>query len=319
MSASLTALDAYSEAVVGAVARVAPSVVNVESEAPRREMASRGARRAAGGRGSGFVFTPDGFLMTNSHVVQGARRLVVALQDGRRLRADLVGDDPDTDLAVLRASGPGLAAAVLGDSRALRVGQAVLAIGSPYGFDCTVTSGIVSALGRSLRARTGRLMDGVIQTDAPLNPGNSGGPLVTTRGEVVGINTATILPAQGLCFAIPIHVAAFVAGRLIRDGRVHRGVVGIGGQTVPVPRPIARNAGIDVENGVRVLSVEPGSPAETAGVQEDDVIVAFAGKPVTGVDDLQRILADGPVGVAAEIGVLRGVHHTVLRVVPRAA
>jgi len=302
-------LDAYSQAVVRAVEVASPSVVKIDVA----------GGPATGGSGSGFVFTPDGLVLTNSHVVHDAARLEVHLGDGRRLPAALVGEDPDTDLAVIRVSAGDLEPAALGDSDALRPGQLVVALGNPYGFQCTVTAGVVSALGRALRARTGRLMDGLIQTDAALNPGNSGGPLVDTQGRVVGVNTATILPAQGLCFAIPIHVAAFVAGRLIKDGRVHRGVVGIGGQTVPVPRPVARSAGIDVVSGVRVLSVEPGSPAEAAGLQEDDVIVAFAGQPVASVDDLQRILADGPIGVAVEIAVLRGAHHQVLRVVPRAA
>jgi S1-C subfamily serine protease len=297
-------LDAYSEAVVRTAEAVAPAVVRIE---------------AGRGGGSGVVLTPDGFILTNSHVVEGADRIDVRLLDGRSLRADVVGRDGDTDLAVIRvdaSSGSPLSAATLGDSRAVRVGQIAVAIGNPYGFDHSVTAGVVSALGRSLRARSGRLMDDVIQTDAALNPGNSGGPLVTTRGDVIGINTAVILPAQGLCFAIASNTARFVAARLIRDGRVRRSYIGVGGQSVPVPRALARANQIAAASGVLVVSVEPDSPAARAGLRDGDVLLAFAGEAVAGVDDLHRKLTDGRIGQPAKITILRGRDRRELTVIP---
>jgi S1-C subfamily serine protease len=296
-------LDAYSRAVVQAVETVGPSVVRVE--------------RKRGG-GSGVVFTPDGLVLTNNHVVEGAERLDVLLPDGRSLRADLVGRDADTDLAVIRidaSSGP-LPWATLGDSRAVRVGQVAIAIGNPYGFHHSVTTGVVSALGRSLRARSGRMMDDIIQTDAALNPGNSGGPLVTTRGEVIGINTAVILPAQGLCFAIASGTARFIAARLIRDGRIRRSYIGVGGQNVPVPRAMARANQIAAASGVLVESVEPRSPAEAAGLQEGDVIIAFGGEAVGGIDQLVRRLTEDRIGRPAPVTFLRRGHRRQLTVVP---
>ena len=297
-------LDAYSRAVVRAVETVGPSVVRLELKR---------------GGGSGVVFTPDGLVLTNNHVVDGADRLNVLLPDGRSLRADLVGRDADTDLAVVRIdafSGPPLAWATLGDSSAIRVGQVAIAIGNPYGFHHSVTTGVVSALGRSLRARSGRMMDDIIQTDAALNPGNSGGPLVTTRGEVIGINTAVILPAQGLCFAIASNTARFIAARLIRDGRIRRSFIGVGGQNVPVPRAIARVNQVATASGVLVESVEPKSPAETAGLREGDVIIAFGGEAVTGIDQLVRRLTDDRIGQPALVTVLRRGHRRQLTVVP---
>jgi S1-C subfamily serine protease len=302
-------LDAYSHAVTRAVDAVAPAVVNVE--------VGRAGRRGSGGAGSGFVFTPDGFTLTNSHVVQGASRVEVRLSDGYALPADVVGDDPDTDLAVLRFAAPGLVPVRMGDSRSLRPGQLVVAIGNPYGFQCSVTTGVVSALGRSLRSQSGRLMDDLVQTDAALNPGNSGGPLVSSRGDVVGVNTAVIRPAQGICFAIPIHTAQFVAGRLIKDGRIRRAWLGIGGQTVPLSRNRVRFHRLPVEGGVLVLSVEKGGPAAAARLAEGDVIVALAGEPVAGIDDLHRRLTHGPIGVRVPLTVLRRTEKLEIDIVPR--
>ena len=296
-------LDAYSAAVVDTVEAVAPSVVKIELE--------RGA-------GSGVVFTPDGLILTNDHVVARPGAIRVQLTDGRVLRADVVGRDAHTDLAVIRidpSSAP-LTYAQFGDSRAVRVGQVAVAIGNPYGFHHTVTTGVVSALGRSLRARSGRLMDDIIQTDAALNPGNSGGPLVTTRGEVIGINTAMISAAQGLCFAIASNTARFVASRLIRDGRIRRAFLGVAGQSVPVPRAQARANQLIATSGVLVESVEPNSPAETGGLRAGDVILAFSTEAITGVDDLLRQLTDDRIGQAIAVTILRLGHRRQVTVVP---
>jgi len=306
-------LDAYSQAVVSAVESLSPSVVNIEVEVRAR---SGRSGRSGSGSGSGFIFTPDGLILTNSHVVGAASRIEVTLTDGQRYRADLVGDDPDTDLAVVRIVATDLPAARLGDSKALRPGQIVIAIGSPFGFQTTVTAGVVSALGRSMRSGTGRLMDDLIQTDAALNPGNSGGPLVNARGEVVGVNTAVIMPAQGLCFAIPIDTAKWVAGRLIQSGRIRRGFLGVGGQNVPVPRRVARLEGLPEGRGVLVLAVEPGSPAERAGVRERDIIVALDDHPVAGVDDLHRVLTEDRIGVRSRLKVLRELEPRTLEITP---
>jgi S1-C subfamily serine protease len=303
-------LDAYSAAVVGAVERIAPSVVRLEVGHER----GRGPRGESSG--SGFVFTPDGFVLTNSHVVHGARRITAVLADGRRTPATLVGDDPDTDLAVVRIAAEGLRPAVLGRSSTLRVGQLAIAIGSPYGFHATVTTGVVSALGRSLRAQSGRLIDDVLQTDASLNPGNSGGPLVNSLGEVVGVNTAMILPAQGICFAIAIDLARFVAGSLIHDGRITRAYLGVAGQNARLRRHLVRRHGLAHETGVLVLSVEPSSPAERAGLREGDVLVSFAGEAIATVDDLHRVLSGPRVGQAAPLVVLRNSERLVIEVSP---
>ncbi len=298
-------LDSYSEAVIHAVEAVGPAVVKIE---------------AAKSGGSGVVFTPDGFALTNSHVVERAGSLRVVMADGRSLRADVVGEDGDTDLAVVRVTdqnGALLPWARLGDSQTVRVGQIAIAIGNPCGFHHSVTAGVVSALGRSLRARSGRLMDDVIQTDASLNPGNSGGPLVTTRGEVIGINTAMILPAQGLSFAIASNTARFVAARLMRDGRIRRSYVGLGGQNVAVPRALARANRIAVSSGVRVVSVESDSPAAAAGAREGDIVIAFGGDAVQGIDDLLRLLTDLRIGVPTPLTILRRSQRRQLTIVPR--
>jgi S1-C subfamily serine protease len=294
-------LDAYSQAIVRAVEHVGPAVVRVE--APR-------------GGGSGVVFTPDGFILTNSHVVEKSRDVRVTLSDGRSLAADRIGQDADTDLAVLRIDGASLPWARLGDSKRVRVGQVAVAIGNPFGFHHSVTSGVVSALGRSLRARSGRLMDDIIQTDASLNPGNSGGPLVTTTGDVIGINTAMIHQAQGICFAIASNTVRFVASTLMRDGRIRRSYIGVGGQQTPIPRALARTNQIAVASGVLIASIEAGSPAAAAGLRTGDVIVAFAGTSVTGVDDLHLLLTAERIGAESPIVVLRRGQRTALAVRP---
>ena len=299
-------LDAYSAAVIHAVEQVGPAVVRVEG------------RR---GGGSGVVFTPDGFILTNSHVVgnpanAGPHTTTITLPDGRSMAADVIGSDVDTDLAVLRIDGSRLPWARLGDSKAVRVGQVAVAIGNPYGFDHSVTSGVVSALGRSLRARSGRLMDDIIQTDASLNPGNSGGPLVTTAGDVIGINTAMILPAQGICFAIASNTVRFVASRLMRDGRIRRSHIGIAGQQTAVPRALARANQMAVTSGVLVASVEDNSPAARAGLTTGDVVLSFAGSVVSGIDDLHRLLTAERIGTPAPVIVLRRGERRQLTIVP---
>ena len=298
-------LDAYSTAVTEAVDAVGPAVVKID---------------AGRGSGSGVLFTPDGLILTNCHVVDRARAMSIVMADGSVAAGEPIGVDADTDLAVVRidaSNGSPLPWATLGDSRAVRVGQIAIAIGNPYGFHHSVTAGVVSALGRSLRSRSGRLMDDVIQTDASLNPGNSGGPLVTTRGVVIGINTAMILPAQGLCFAIASNTARYVAARLIRDGRIRRSYIGVAGQTTPVPRAVARANHLAVTAGVLVVSMEPDSPATVAGLHDGDVVLAFGDEPVTGVDDLHRLLTDQRIGVPASMTILRRGQRRQLTIVPR--
>jgi S1-C subfamily serine protease len=311
-------LDAYSVAVIEAAERISPSVVNIEVQHKPVGAGRAGSRgsNSLRGSGSGFIFTPDGFILTNSHVVHRAERIDVALSDGRRYPARSVGDDPDTDLAVIRIDAPNLAAAQLGDSNSIRVGQLAVAVGNPYGFQCTVTAGVVSAMGRSLRSNSVRLIDNVIQTDAALNPGNSGGPLVSSRGEVIGVNTAIILPAQGICFAIAVNTAKFVAGRLIRDGRVRRSFLGVGGQNVTIPRPLARQLNIATASGVLVLSAEKDSPAQKAGLIEGDVIIAMDGEAIRGVDDLHMHLTDARIDVQSELTILRRSAKLTVAVVP---
>jgi S1-C subfamily serine protease len=302
-------LDAYSSAVTGVVAQVAPAVAHVRVE--------RGARDRGTRAGSGFIITPDGYMVTNSHVAGGASALEVTLPDGRVAAAELVGDDPDSDLAVIKIGAAGLPYVRLADSSKLRVGQIAVAIGSPYGFQHTVTAGIVSALGRSMRGQTGRLLDNIIQTDAPLNPGNSGGPLVDSTGGVIGVNTAMILPAQGICFAIASNTAERVAIALIREGRVRRAYVGVGGLDTPIGRRMVRHFALAHESGIRVSTVEKSSPAAAAGVREGDIIVSFGDAAVTSVDELHRLLTDARIGEPVDIAVLRRDRHLTLRITPR--
>lgn len=300
------ALDAYSRAVISAAEKVSPSVVNIDVQVrDGRRAALPDFPQEARASGSGFLFTPDGFILTNSHVVHDADRIHVTLSDGRHYEAQLMGDDPDSDLAVIRIHAPNLSAARLGDSQSVRVGQLVVAIGNPYGFQYSVTAGVVSALGRSLRAGSGRLIDNVIQTDAALNPGNSGGPLVNSRGEVIGVNTAVIMPAQGICFAIAVNTAKFVAAGLIKDGKITRSYIGVGGQDVPIHRRIVRFFNLPVERGVMVVSVENNSPAKKAGLMRGDVIVDFGGQPVASIDELHKLLTREKVGVRVPLTVIR--------------
>jgi S1-C subfamily serine protease len=294
-------LDAYSRTIIAATEHVAPAVVRIEP----RGSDERAPSRNAGGSGSGFIFTPDGFVITNSHVVNRAEALTVSLPDGRALRADVVGADEDTDLAVLRVNATAVPFASLGDSDAVRVGQIAIAIGNPFGLDHSVTSGIVSAVGRSLRARSGRLMENIIQTDAALNPGNSGGPLVTSRGVAIGVNTAMIASAQGLCFAIASNTVQFVVSRLIRDGRVRRSFIGLSGQKAPVPRRLAVRHGLATTSGILVLAVDPHTPAAAAGFAAGDLLIAFGGRAVETVDDLHRLLTEERIGVPSPVTYLR--------------
>lgn len=311
-------LDAYSAAVTTAAEKVNPSVVNIEvTQSLDHAMASRSRGPAQRrGSGSGFVFTPDGFILTNSHVVHQASELGVTLSDGRRFPAQLIGEDPDTDLAVIRINAYGLAPAELGDSKSIRVGQLAIAIGNPYGFQCTVTAGVISALGRSLRSQSGRLIDDVVQTDAALNPGNSGGPLVNSRGQVIGVNTAVILPAQGLCFATAINTAKFVAGLLIRNGKIRRGQIGVAGQNVVLPRRLVREHELGFASGVLVISLEPAGPASRAGLREGDVIVAYGDRLIASIDDLHKLLTEEQLGRSVELAVLRSGKKLKIDVVP---
>jgi len=306
-------LDAYSRTVVSAVARVAPAVVNIDV---KQRVNARGGERELSGNGSGFVITPDGFILTNSHVVHDASAITVNLSDGREYPARLTGDDPDTDLAVIRIDASQLAHVRLADSENLRVGQLVIAIGNPLGFEASVTAGVVSALGRSMHAQSGRLIDNIIQTDAALNPGNSGGPLVNSAGEVVGVNTAMIRPAQGICFAIGSNTAKFVAGWLIKDGEIRRSYIGVAGQNVPIHRRIVRFYGLPLETAVLVVSVEKNSPAERAGLGDGDLIVAFNGQSIGSVHHLHKILVGDQIGVSASLTIIRHTEKLELPILP---
>ncbi len=311
-------LDAYSQAVINVVEKVSPAVVNIDVQ---RQL--KGLRRnnqtfsqEVRGNGSGFIFTPDGYILTNSHVVHDASKIEVTLCDGRNYAAQMIGDDPDTDLAVIRIHAPNLVAARLGDSQSLRAGQLAIAIGNPYGFQTTVTTGVVSALGRSFRAKSGRLIDNMIQTDAALNPGNSGGPLVTSHGEVIGINTAVIMSAQGICFAVPINTAKMILMPLIKDGKVRRGYIGVGGQNVPLPRRVVLFHELSVESGVLIISIEHNSPAQKAKLQEGDVIVGLNNQPIASIDDLHKVLTHEQVGMRSPLTIIRRTEKLVLDIVP---
>jgi S1-C subfamily serine protease len=310
-------LDAYSRAVVHAVEAVAPAVVRIDvrKQLRRRARDGRPLKGEAGAHGSGFVFTPDGFVLTNSHVIHDADNIHVEIPDGRTVAATLVGEDPDTDVAVLRLAANDLKYAVLGESSSLRVGQLAIAIGNPLGFQSTVTAGVISALGRSFRATTGRLIDDVLQTDAALNPGSSGGPLVNSGGEVIGVNTAVILPAQGICFAVGISTVKVVASMLMTEGRIRRAQLGIGGQNIALEPAAARALGMP-GGGVLVLSIEAGSPASRAGVQPGDVVITLDNEPISGIDDLHRVLTHARIGVTIELVVLRERERVTLWITP---
>lgn len=304
-------LDAYSRAVTKAAASVSPAVVKINTSLSR----NRGRRRN-GGSGSGLIFTTDGLIVTNSHVVHRGEKFEITLSDGREYRARLIGEDPATDLAVLRIDAPDLTAVAVDEHQPLQVGQLAIAIGNPYGFQCTVTAGVVSALGRSLRSQSGRLIDNVIQTDAALNPGNSGGPLVNSNGEIIGINTAVILPAQGICFAIAASTVQFVISQILKNGKVTRSYLGIAGQNVRLHRRMSRKHQLGAESGILVSAVEDQGPAYRAGLQEGDVLVAFEGKLLTGIDDLHRLLSSDMAGKAVALTLLRKGEKLSVQIVP---
>jgi len=306
-------LDEYSRAVVSAVERVAPAVVNIGIKQQRN---SQRGPREVDGSGSGFTITPDGFILTNSHVVHSATQITVNLSDGRDYRAQLIGDDPETDLAVIRIDAPQLVHVRLADSESLRVGQIAIAIGNPLGFQASVTAGVISALGRSMYSQSGRLIDNIIQTDAALNPGNSGGPLVNSAGEVIGVNTAMIRPAQGICFAIASNTARLVAGWLIRDGRIRRSYIGVAGQNVPLHRRVIRFYNLRLETGVLVVSVEKDSPARSAGLREGDIIVGFNERPIATIHDLHKMLVSEQIGIPAKLVIIRHTEKLELSILP---
>src|SRR5215472_3323214 len=304
-------LDEYSRAVVSAVERVAPAVVNIEIQQQNKNQS-----RDVSGSGSGFVIAPDGFILTNSHVIHTATRILVNLSDGRDYPAQLIGDDPETDLAVIRVDASQLVHVRLADSESLRVGQVAIAIGNPFGFQASVTAGVISALGRSMYSQSGRLIDNIIQTDAALNPGNSGGPLVNSAGEVIGVNTAMIRPAQGICFAIASNTAKLVAGWLIRDGRIRRSYIGVAGQNVPLHRRIIRFYDLPLETGVLVVFVEKDSPAKHAGLRDGDIIVAFNERPIGTIHGLHKMLVGEQIGVPAKLLVIRHTEKLELSILP---
>lgn len=312
-------LDAYSKSVINVVEKVGPAVVNIEVRKQLPEhLAKRAPHGQAGGSGSGFIFTPDGFTLTNSHVVHGADQISVTLADGQHFPATLIGDDPDTDLAVIRVeANENLPHVELGDSDEIRVGQIAIAIGNPYGFQATVTAGVISALARSFRSGSGRLIDNVIQTDAALNPGNSGGPLLNSHGEVIGVNTAIIAAAQGICFAVPVNTARYVAGRLIKDGKITRSYIGLGGQNVQLHRRVVRYFHLPIETGVMALEIDPNGPAALAGVQQHDIILRFGEHDTPSIDHLHRLLTEQTIDGTTDLTVLRKTEKLDMKVTPR--
>ncbi|HLW49136.1 MAG TPA: trypsin-like peptidase domain-containing protein [bacterium] len=305
-AADLEALDAYSRTVVGVVERVGPTVVSLVTSREAPERLKRRGLPAMRGAGSGVVIAPDGFILTNSHVARGAEQIEARFADGRTLPAQVVGNDPHSDLAVLRVPDGSLTSAEFGDSGRLRVGQLVVALGNPLGFQATVTAGVISALGRTLRAENGRLIDNVIQTDAPLNPGNSGGPLVDSRGALIGINTAVIAGSQGLCFAIPVNTAAWVAAQLMREGRVRRAYLGVAAQTITLDRRVAVHHRLEALSAVRITEVHPGTAAEQAGLRPGDVIVHAGDRAIRTLDDFLLVLGGHTPGTPIEIRFIRG-------------
>ncbi len=311
-------LDAYSHAVVRVVETVSPAVVNIDVKRriPGYRPSFPPISREIQGNGSGFIFTPDGYILTNSHVVEGASQIQVTLADGRNYAASLVGDDPDMDVAIIRIHAENLTVARLGDSQAVKVGQLAIAIGHPYGFQTTVTTGVISAVGRSFRSASGKLIDNIIQTDAALNPGNSGGPLVTSTGEVIGINTAVAIAAQGICFAIPINSAKNIIPALMRHGKTQRAYIGIGGQNVQVSRRIMLFNELVSDAGIFIMYVEPKSPAANAGLREGDVIVGFNRKPVRNMDELQKMLTPDKIGVRSQLTILRNQQKFTTDIIP---
>lgn len=314
-------LDAYSKAVVGASEKVRNSVVHLEVKKKSSGNQSRNRYRRRGfrpnsGSGSGFVISPEGFIVTNSHVVNQAEAIKVNLSDGRQYDAELVGQDASTDVAVIRIHAEGLEAVTFGDSGKIKVGQLAIAIGSPFGYEYTVTAGVISALGRSLRSGTGRLIDNVIQTDAALNPGNSGGPLLNSQGQVIGINTAVILPAQGLCFAVASNTAEYVVGKLMTEGRVRRGYMGIAGQTYPIPNRLINRHQLDIQQGVLIKQIEADAPAYNREIQVNDVIIKFGDSLVSSIDDLHRLLTENTIGERIDLLVIREEKLVTIRVVP---
>ncbi|WP_026734665.1 S1C family serine protease [Fischerella sp. PCC 9605] len=311
-------LDAYSQAVINVVEKVSPTVVNIDVQRflTGRSRNYQPLTQEVRGNGSGFIFTQDGYILTNSHVVHDASKIQVTLSDGRSYDAEMIGDDPDTDLAVIRIHAPNLIAARLGDSQSLRVGQLAIAIGHPYGFQTTVTTGVISALGRSFQSRSGKLIENIIQTDAALNPGNSGGPLVTSHAEVIGINTAIVMAAQGICFAVPINTAKMVIPALMRYGQIRRGYIGIGGQNVHISRRLMLSHELAVDTGIFVMYVEANSPAAKAGLQEGDVIVGFNNRPLRSIEDLQKLLTPESIGVRSQLTILRKNRKLVVGIVP---
>lgn len=316
--AGMETLDAYSRAVVSASETVTPSVVKIDVRKARDDGGRNKRPEPDGGSGSGMIFTPDGLILTNSHVIHGSKHIEVTLLDGRQYQAYAIADDRSTDIGLIRIDAPDLSVARFGDSQGLRVGQLVIAVGNPFGFQCTVTAGVISALGRSLRSQSGQLMDNIIQTDAALNPGNSGGPLVNARGEVVGVNTATILSAQGLCFAVAINTAKLVIVELLKEGKVRRSYLGIGGQTVPLHRRVIRYYNLDIESGVFVTSVSKGSPASHSGILEGDMIIDFNRNAITGIDGLQKFLSAELVGKKCTITILRRYTNKIeLEIIPQ--